>query len=229
MTGKEFLCAAVTAVMLLGNAALALAMPPLTEAQISEAQAKANRLIPDKKIVFAYRSAASAGPITGGHFLAGDVRTAADIYWITPFARVINEQMEQTRSGRRDFGAFSWAGDSCQLRILFNIRNFDRERFLAAVIHVTQGGRELEPPRVRYANLQRSIEPDIGHRTTWQRVGVVLDFPAVDVASDLPIIVTVRGDGDRPLIFPPLKNDGKYDQYGTKSHEFLWYPLHDAL
>ena len=228
MTGKGFWGAAA-AVLLLWNASLAMAMPPLTEAQISEAQTKANRIIPDKKIVFAYRSAASAGPITGGHFLAGDVRTAADIYWITPFARVINEQMEQTRSGQRDFGAFHWAGDSCQLRILFNIRNFDRARFLAAVIRVTQGDRELEPFQVRYANLQRSIEPDIGHRTAWQRVGVVLDFPAVDVAADIPITVTVRGDGDTPLIFPPLENDGKYDQYGTKSHEFLWYPLHDGL
>ena len=228
MTGKSFWCTAVAAA-LLWSASVAMAMTPLTEAQISEAQAKANRLIRDTRVAFAYRSMASAGPIAGGHFLAGDVRTAADIYWITPFPRVINEQMEQTRSGQRDFGAFHWAGDSCQLRILFNIRNFDRERFLKATIHVSQGDRALEPFRVRYANLQRSIEPNIGHRTTWQRVGVVLDFPAMEVEPDIPLTVTVQGDGDTPLIFPPLKNDGKYDAYGTKSHAFLWYPLHDTL
>lgn len=228
MNGKRFLCMAAAA-MLFWQASLTMAMTPLSAGQIGEAQAKANRLIPDKKIVFAYRSMSSAGPITGGHFLVGDVRTAADIYWITPFARVMNEQIEQTRSGQRDFGAFRWAGDACQLRILFNIRNFDRDHFLAAVIRVTQGDRELEPSAVRYANLQRSVEPDIGRRTVWQRVGVVLDFPAVDVASDVPITVTVQGDGDTPLIFPPLENDGKYDRYGTKSHAFLWYPLHDAL
>ncbi|MGP1470448.1 MAG: hypothetical protein ACTTJE_02520 [Schwartzia sp. (in: firmicutes)] len=228
MTGKSFWCAAVAAA-LLWSASVAMAMTPLTAEQISEAQTKANRLIPDPTIVFAYRSMASAGPVTGGHFIVGDVRTAADIYWITPFPRVINEQVEQTRSGRRDFGAFHWAGDSCQLRILFNIRNFDRERFLNAVIRVTQGERVLEPSRIRYANLQRSIEPDIGRRTTWQRVGVVLDFPAMDVAPDIPITVTVRGDGDTPLVFPPLQNDGKYDRYGTKRHAFLWYPLHDTL
>ena len=228
MNGKRFWCAAAAA-LLFWHAAVAMAMEHLSEAQVSEAQAKANRLIPDQKIVFAYRSTASAGPIAGGHFLAGDVRTAADIYWITPFPRVMNEQMEQTRSGQRDFGAFRWAGNSCQLRILFNIRNFDRERFLSAVIRVTQGDRDLAPSRVRYANLQRSVEPDIGRRTVWQRVGVVLDFPAVDVEPDLPLTVTVQGDGDTPLVFPPLENDGKYDRYGTKSHAFLWYPLHDTL
>lgn len=228
MTGKGF-CCAVAAVLFLWHASLAMAMVPLTEEQIGEAQTKANRLIRDQRIVFAYRSMASVGPIAGGHFLAGDVRTAADIYWITPFSRVINEQLEQTRSGERDFGAFRWAGDSCQLRILFNIRNFDRDRFLAAVIRVTQGERELEPSRVRYANLQRSIEPNIGHRTTWQRVGVVLDFSVMEVEPDIPLTVTVQGDGDTPFVFPPLKNDGRYDAYGTKRHAFLWYPLHDTL
>lgn len=228
MKVRQVFSAALAAALFL-SASLGLASPPLTEEQISEAQMKANRLVPQKKIVFAYRSMESAGPVKGGHFLAGDVRTAADIYWLTPFTCVMNEQIEQTRSGRRDFGAFRSAGDICQLRILFNIRNFNRESFLNVKIRVSQGGRELEPSQVRYANLQRSIEPDFGHRTTWQRVGVVLDFPAVDIEAGKLIEVTASGDGGTPLIFPPLANDGKYNQYGWKSHEFLWYPLHDTL
>lgn len=202
---------------------------PLTPEQISEAQREANKIVPQRKISFVYRAMDTSESLEGGNFLVGDKRTTADIYWITPFAYVMNEQIEQSRSGQRDFSSFQAVGSACQIRILFNIQNFNRASFLAAKTRVAQGKRVLVPSRVLYANLQRAAEPSLIKRGRWQRIGVVLDFPATEIEPGVPIEVTVTGDGGAPLIFPPLENDGPYAKYRTKSHEFLWYPLHESL
>ena len=60
MKVRRVLSAALVAALFL-SASLGLASPPLTEEQISEAQMKANRLVPQEKIIFAYRSMESAG------------------------------------------------------------------------------------------------------------------------------------------------------------------------
>ncbi len=221
--------AALLAALVLGNVPAAFAAEALTEKQISEAQVKANKLIPPRKVNFAYLSMGSSENLQGGHFLKDDRRADADAYWLNPFCCVMNEQIDQTRSGNRDFSAFAEVAKVYQLRLLFDIRGFNKESFLAAQITVSQNGKMLTPSRVRYAPLQRSIEPGFFDSQVWQRVGVVLDFPAEEVEADVPVTVCVTGDGGTPLTFEPLENKKKYNAHETKSHEFLWYPLHDSL
>ncbi len=221
--------AAILAALTLCGAAPAFAAEALTEKQISEAQIKANKLIPAGKVNFAFLSMSYSEPLDGGHFLKNDRRAGADAYWLNPFCCVMNEQIDQTRSGNRNFSAFAEVAKVYQLRLLFDIRGFDKESFLAAKIIVTQNGKELAPSRVRYAPLQRSIETQFFERQVWQRVGVVLDFPAEAVEAGTPVNVTVTGDGGTPMNFEPLENEKNYREHDTKSHEFLWYPLHDSL
>ena len=216
--------AAFAAAAVLASAVPAFAMPDLTSEQVTEAKIKGNHLVPEKKVSFAF--AAWKDYHVKGNFLKDDIRTTADAYWLTPFCHVINEQMVQSRTGNRDFRAIPEAGTEYQLRVLIASRNLDKDALRAAVVTVKQGDHELTSLRIRYTNLQRAEETELVRRIMWHKVGIVIDFATDDVQENVPVEVTVTGNGDEPIVFPALANDMKYDSFDTKSHKFQWYPLH---
>ncbi|WP_462332903.1 hypothetical protein [Schwartzia sp. (in: firmicutes)] len=223
---KKFFASAAAAMLLMGTVP-AMAAPELSSVQVSEAQVKANRIVPNKKINFVFAEWQDFR--TDENFMQDDIRTTADAYWITPYCHVMNEQITQTRTGSRDFKAIPEAGKEYQLRIMIASRRLDIDAIRGAEITVKQGRRELVPMRVRYTNIQRVEEKDILYSTTWNKIGLVLDFAVEDVDEKLPLSVTVRANGSTPIIFPEFENKIEYDSYDTKQQEFKWYPLHDRL
>ena len=218
-------CAVLAAVMM--SALPAFAASPLTAEQISEAKIEGNHLVKNKKVNFAFFSSDSVD--VDGHFLAGDERTEVIGYWLTPYAHVVSEQMAQGRDSRHlSFAAIDEAGETYQLRLLFTVRNFQRDAFLASEIRVMQVGKTLTPSSVRYAPLQKAQDYDIIPSKTLSKVGVVLEFPASEINSGESIHVMMTGDGGTPIVLE-FPNNGSYDDYETKSHKFKWSPLNDTI
>lgn len=227
MNMKKIFASAAAALLLVGTVP-AVAAPELTSEQVSEAQIKANKIVPDKKVNFVFAEWKDYHA-EEGDFMRDDIRTTADAYWITPYCHVMNEQITQTRTGNRDFKAIPEAGKEYQLRVMIASRRLDVDAIRDAEIIVKQGKRELVPMRVRYTNLQRAVETELVRRITWSKVGLVVDFAADDVEDKIPLEVIIKANGNTPIIFPTFENNAEYDSYDTKNHKFQWYPLHSKL
>ena len=220
---SKIVCGAIASMMIL--TAPSYAAPVLTSEQISEAKVEGNHLVKNKKVKFAFFSSVKPD----GHFLVGDERTEATAFWLTPYAHVVSEQINQGRDSKhKSFAALDEAGETYQLRVLFAIRNFQKDAFLNAEVKVMQVGKVLTPSKVRYAPQQKGNDYDILPTKPLEKIGLVLDFPADEVTVGEKVHVMITGDGGTPLVFE-LSNDGSYDDYETKSHGFKWTPLNDHL
>lgn len=219
--------AALAAALLLVGAQPAFAASGLAEDEIGLAKIEANKLVPKKRVSFAFRSHADAEILGGTTATEGEPAMEAEAYLLTPFCHVMSLQLEQGRTGRVDFAALEAAGRTYQLRLKFDSHSFGREDFENARITVSQTRfHEIEPSARRYTLVQRAKE--FGGSAT-SRIGIVLDIPADQIAADMPIEVTVKGLGSRIVQFGALHADGAFDQYDTKDSVFAWSPLHDAL
>ena len=222
--------AVLTAALLLAGAQPALAAPGLTGDEITDAKAQANKLVPKKRVDFAFRSHAEAEVSERTPNENKEKELEAEAYLLTPYCYVMSLQLEQGRTGHADFAALEAAGQSYQLRLRFSCRGFDRDAFKNAEITVRQGRfHEIEPSSRRYTLVQRVKEDSIIGGTSWSRVGIVLDLPAEEIEADLPIEVTVTYQNRYFLHFSALHADGAFDQYDTKTPVFSWSPLHDTL
>ena len=219
--------AALAAAALLLGTQPAMAASGLSEDEIGLAKAEANKLVPKKRVSFAFRSHADSEILSEQKSSGSEPGMDAEAYLLTPFCHVMSLQLEQGRTGRVDFPALENAGRTYQLRLKFDCHSFGREDFQNATIAVSQAGAHgIEPTARRYTLVQRAKE--LGGSAT-SRIGIVLDLPAREINPDLPIEVTVSGLGSRVVQFGSLHADGAFDQYDTKSSEFAWSPLHDAL
>ena len=222
--------AALAAALMLTGAQPALAAPSLSEDEIAEAKVEANKLVPKKRVDFAFRSHAEADVSGRTPDEDKEKGVEAEAYLLTPYCYVMSLQLEQGRTGHADFAALEAAGQSYQLRLRFSCRGFDRDAFTNAEISVRQGRfHEIEPTSRRYTLVQRVKEDSFIGGASWSRVGVVLDLPAEEIEADLPIEVTVTYQNRYFLRFGALHADGAFDQYDTKTPVFSWSPLHDSL
>ncbi len=223
--------ATLAAAMLLLGTQPALAAQPLSEDEITEAKAKANKLVPKKRVDFAFRSHADAD--VSGYAPEEEEKEReleAEAFLLTPYCYVMSLQLQQGRTGRADFAALKAAGQSYQLRLRFSFHGFDREALENAKISVSQGRfHEIEPTSRRYTLVQRVKDDSIVGGASRSRVGIVLDLPAEAIETDLPIQVTVTYRDKYFLNFGELHADGAFDQYDTKAPVFSWSPLHDTL
>lgn len=220
--------AALAAAMLLVGTQPAMAAPRLSEDEILMAKAEANKLVPKKRVGFAFRSYADAE--VAGRTPDEDKERGieAEAYLLTPYCHVMSLQLEQGRTGRVDFAALERAGGTYQLRLRFSCRSLDRDGLVNASINVRQGRfHEIEPTARRYTLVQHA-KGEFGGETQ-SRVGLVLDLPAEEIAEDMPIEVTVTYQNRYFLRFGELRADGAFDQYETKAPVFSWSPLHDSL
>lgn len=215
------------AAMLLIGTQPVMAASSLSEDEIGLAKAEANKLVPKKRVTFAFRSHADAEILGGSASSENEPAMEAEAYLLTPFCHVMSLQIEQGRTGRVNFAALENAGRTYQLRLKFDCHSFGREDFQNAKIKISQGRfHEIEPTARRYTLVQRAKE--IGGSST-SRIGVVLDLPADQLEADMPIEVIVTGLGSRIVQFGSLYADGAFDQYDTKSSVFAWSPLHESL
>lgn len=219
--------AALAAALLLLGTQPAMAASGLSEDEIGLAKVEANKLVPKKRVSFAFRSHADAEIFEEKTSSESGPGMEAEAYLLTPFCHVMSLQLEQGRTGRVDFAALENAGRTYQLRLKFDCHSFGREDFENATITVSQTRfHEIEPTARRYTLVQRAKE--LGGSST-SRIGIVLDLPADQIERDMPLTVTVKGLGSRIVQFGALHADGAFDQYDTKSSVFAWSPLHDAL
>ncbi len=224
---KKTGAAAAAALMLLGTQP-AMAARGLAEDEIAAAKIQANKLVPKKRVDFAYRSHAES------HITAATAKEAegfeAEAYLLTPYCYVMSLQLEQGRTGHVDFAALEEAAKTYQLRLRLTGRGFDRASLYQARISVRQGPMyELTPTARRYTTVQRIKGDAFLGEGSWSRVGVVLDIPAEQVKPGVPITVTMHGLDSLFIEFEPLHEDGAFDQYDTKSPVFAWTPLNDNL
>lgn len=203
------------------------AAPELSQAQFSDAQKKANKFVRNKKVNFVFVSTQSDE--IDGHFLADDIRTEAQIFWMSPFCNVMNEQLTQSRTGDRNFAALEKAGTMYQIRILLSMRNLNVEKLKTCDLEVTQGENVLTPETIRFTNLQYGSQNEIIRTLSLHKLGIVLDFAAADVTEKEPVTVKLTGDGGTPIIFKHLWTKESADFFDTKDQIFQWYPLHDTL
>ena len=230
MNGWKKAAAALAAAMMLAGAQPGMAASGLSEDGISMAKVEANKLVPKKRVDFAFRSHAEAE--VSGRTPDEDKEKGieAEAYLLTPFCHVMSLQLMQGRTGHVDFSALEHAGETYQLRLRFSCRNLDRDGLSTAVITVRQGRfHEIEPLSRRYTTVQRVKDSDFGGGEAQSRIGVVLDLPAKEVEADLPIEVTVTYQDRYFLRFGDLHADGAFDQYDTKAPVFAWTPLNDTL
>lgn len=230
MNGWKKAAAALAAAMMLAGAQPGMAASGLSEDGISMAKVEANKLVPKKRVDFAFRSHAEAE--VSGRTPDEDKEKGieAEAYLLTPFCHVMSLQLMQGRTGHVDFSALEHAGETYQLRLRFSCRNLDRDGLSKAVITVRQGRfHEIEPLSRRYTTVQRVKDSDFGGGEAQSRIGVVLDLPAKEVEADLPIEVTVTYQDRYFLRFGDLHADGAFDQYDTKAPVFAWTPLNDTL
>ena len=219
--------AALAAAMLFLGTQPALAAQSLSTDEIAAAKTEANKLVPKKRVSFAFRSHADAEILGEKNVSEGESGMEAEAYLLTPFCHVMSLQLAQGRTGRADFAALENAARTYQLRLKFDCHSFGREDFENASIVITQArAHGIEPTTRRYTLVQRMKE--LGGSAT-SRIGIVLDLPAEEINPDLPIDVTVKGLSGRVVQFGALHADGAFDQYDTKSSVFAWSPLHDAL
>ncbi|MBR1553104.1 MAG: hypothetical protein IJ631_03715 [Schwartzia sp.] len=219
--------AALAAALLLFGTQPAMAAYGLSEDEIGLAKTEANKLVPKKRVSFAFRSHSDAEILGDKSTSSNEPAMEAEAYLLTPFCHVMSLQLEQGRTGHVDFAALENAGQTYQLRLKFDCHSFGREDFEKATITVSQSkGHDIEPTARRYTLVQRAKE--LGGSAT-SRIGIVLDLPATQFEAELPIEVTVKGLGSRIIQFHALHADGAFDQYDTKSSVFAWSPLHTSL
>lgn len=221
--------ALIAAAALLMGARPTEASRGLAEDEISAAKIEANKLVPKKRVGFAFRSHADAevSERTPGEGQEGGVE--AEAYLLTPYCNVMSLQLEQGRSAHVDFAALETAAQTYQLRLRFSCRSLDREALSNAVVKVRQGRfHEIVPTARRYTTVQRVKDSDLGG-SSWSRVGLALDLPAKEIAADMPIEVTVEYQNKYFLRFGNLYADGAFDQYDTKAPVFAWTPLNETL
>ncbi len=222
--------AILAAALLLAGAQPVLAAPALTEDEISAAKIEANKLVPKKRVDFAFRSHADAEVSERTPDENKEKGVEAEAYLLTPYCYVMSLQLAQGRTGHADFAALESAGKAYQLRLRFAFRGFDRDALMNAEISVRQGRfHEIKPLSRRYTLVQRVKEDPFIGGTSWSRAGVVLDLPVEEIEADLPIEVTVTYQNKYFLHFGALHADGAFDQYDTKTPVFSWSPLHDTL
>ncbi|MBR1886019.1 MAG: hypothetical protein IJ812_06390 [Schwartzia sp.] len=220
--------AALAAALMLLGAQPALAARGLAEDEVAAAKMQANKLVPKKRVDFAYRSHAESHiTTTAGKDNEG---FEAEAYLLTPYCYVMSLQLAQGRTGRADFAALGTAAQSYQLRLRLTGRGFDRSALQELKISVRQGTlRELTPTARRYTTIQRIKGDAFLGEGSWSRVGIVLDIPADEVQTGIPLAVTMHGPEGRLIEFGPLYADGAFDQYDTKAPVFAWMPLNDTL
>ncbi len=221
--------AAIAAAAMLTGAQPAMAAQGLAEDEISAAKIEANKLVPKKRVGFAYRSHADAEVSGRTPDENKEQEVEAEAYLLTPYCNVMSLQIEQGRTGHVDFAALEHAGGTYQLRLRFSCRSLDRDGLANAAIKIRQGRfHEIEPTTRRYTLVQRAKDSDLGG-SSWARIGLVLDIPAEEIAEDMPIEVEVVYQDRYFLRFGELHADGAFDQYDTKAPVFSWSPLHDSL
>jgi hypothetical protein len=221
--------AAIAAAAMLTGAQPAMAAQGLAEDEISAAKIEANKLVPKKRVGFAYRSHADAEVSGRTPDENKEQEVEAEAYLLTPYCNVMSLQIEQGRTGHVDFAALEAAAQTYQLRLRFSCRSLDREGLMNAVVTIRQGRfHEIKPTARRYTTVQRIRESDLDS-TSRIRVGLVLDLPASEIAADMPIEVTVTYPNKSFLQFGNLYADGAFDQYDTKAPVFAWTPLHETL
>lgn len=211
---------------ILMTATVCLAAEPLSAGQVNEAKVIAVRQHIGPQ-TFYYLS--KSGCRVHGHFMQGDERTTADAYWISPFCHVLNDQAERLNNDKVLVGTDDAVDAStCQVRILLALGSFDKEAFKDVTVEISQNGRVLSAEPLKYAPLQSNVQDTVFHDTVWYKVGLVLTVPVAEVTADVPVDVTVKGNGDEPIKFR-LDNDYDYKDYDTKTHSFRWSPLEDHL
>lgn len=225
---KKAAAVMAAATMLLG-AHPALAARGLGEDEISAAKIEANKLVPKKRVGFAFRSHSDADVFGRTPDEDKEQGVEAEAYLLTPYCYVMSLQLEQGRTGHVDFAALEAAAKSYQLRIRFSCRMLDREGLANATVTVRQGKfHEIVPTSRRYTLVQRVKDSDFGG-SSLSRVGLALDLPAGEIAEDMPIEVEVVYQNRYFLRFGELYADGAFDQYDTKAPVFAWSPLHETL
>ena len=222
--------AAIAAAAMLTGAQPAMAEQGLAEDEISAAKIEANKLVPKKRVGFAYRSHADAEVSGRTPDENKEQEVEAEAYLLTPYCNVMSLQIAQGRTGHVDFAALEAAAQTYQLRLRFSCRSLDRESLKNAVVTIHQGRfHEIEPTARRYTLVQRVKDSDLGGGSTWSRVGLALDLPPEAIEADLPIEVTVTYQNRYFLRFGNLYADGAFDQYDTKAPVFSWTPLNETL